>query len=66
MLPAEIGRAIRAFMSENCPACGEQKHRRADPFCPECLHRLPDPLIERLSQKEHFIQAFGPAMEQLA
>lgn len=62
MNATEIGRAIRAFRSEACPACGAEKIARADPFCPECMARLPDDLLERLHDRERFIGAFGPAM----
>lgn len=65
MTPIEIGRAIRAYLSENCPACDGQKHRRQDPFCSGCMNRVPDPLLEQLGKKDHFIQAFGPAIDHL-
>ena len=66
MTPEEIGAAIQAFLSESCPACGSEKASRMDPFCTECLDKLPRELWARVTRRDEYLQAFGPAMEYLS
>ena len=66
MTPEEIGAAIQAFLGETCPACGSEKASRSDPFCTDCLDKLPRDLYARVTRREDYLQAFGPAMEWLS
>jgi hypothetical protein len=63
--PEQIGAAIRAFMAEKCPACGEKKERRKDAFCGECARYVPPELQEKLSEPFKFIKAFHPALDSI-
>ena len=65
LLAAQIGAAIRAFRSETCPSCDDQKVRRTDPFCLQCLERLPIGFRDALRDTSRFIELFHPAMEFL-
>ena len=65
MTPKEIGNAIRAFRSPTCPACGETKELRNDPFCDHCLSLLPADLLERATDRDTYLEAFTPALEFL-
>ena len=65
MTPDEIGNAIRAFRSRNCPACGTEKINRSDPFCEPCVDRLPSHLQEGVIIHSKFIENFGPALRYL-
>lgn len=65
MTPGEIGSAIHAFLSEVCPACAKEKVRLADPFCPECMELLPADLLEGVTDRDTYLECFGPAMEHL-
>ena len=65
MTPEDIGNAIRAFRSRNCPACGSTKANRIDPFCDPCLDRLPDELQEGVIAHSKFIESFGPSLTYL-
>ena len=65
MTPNEIGNAIRAFRSPTCPACGAEKELRTDPFCDGCLSRLPADLLERVTDRDTYLEAFNPALEYL-
>lgn len=65
MTPEEIGNAIRAFRSRNCPACDSAKANRHDPFCEPCLDRLPTDLHEGVSNHKKFIESFGPSLNYL-
>ena len=65
MTPEEIGNAIRAFRSRNCPACDSEKANRHDPFCETCFDRLPTDLHEGVSSHGKFIEAFGPSLNYL-
>ena len=61
----QIGDAIRAYRSDTCPACAAEKLIPADPFCLDCLERLPAGLLESVTDRETFLEAFGPAMAHL-
>ena len=65
MTPEEIGNAIRAFRSRNCPACDSTKANRFDPFCDSCLDRLPSDLHEGVNSHKKFIESFGPSLNYL-
>jgi hypothetical protein len=65
MTTDEIGNAIRAFRSPTCPACGGLKELRADPFCDDCLARLPSDLLERVTDRGTYLEGFTPAFEYL-
>ena len=65
MTTDEIGNAIRAFRSPMCPACGGLKELRADPFCDDCLARLPSDLLERVTDRGTYLEGFTPAFEYL-
>ena len=65
MSPEEIGNAIRAFRSRNCPACDSEKGNRNDPFCEPCLDRLPSNLQEGVINHSKFIEFFGPSLNYL-
>jgi len=65
MTPNEIGNAIRAFRSPTCPACGDPKELRTDPFCDSCLSLLPAGLLERVTDRETYLEGFTPAVEFL-
>ena len=65
MTPDEIGNAIRAFRSRQCPACGTEKANRNDPFCEPCVDRLPSELQEGVIVHSKFIEHFGPALGYL-
>ena len=65
MTPEEIGNAIRAFRSRNCPACDSEKVNRQDPFCEPCLDRLPSHLHEGVVSHGQFIDFFGPSLSYL-
>ena len=65
MTSQQIGDAIRAFRQRNCPACGAEKVDREDPFCIDCLDRLPAELHARVTDRETYIGAFHPALEHL-
>ena len=65
MTPEDIGNAIRAFRSRNCPACDSEKANRHEPFCESCLDRLPSDLHESVSSHAKFIESFGPSLSYL-
>ena len=65
MTPNEIGNAIRAFRSPACPACGQPKELRTDPFCDDCLSRLPADLLESVTDRDTYLEGFNPALEYL-
>jgi hypothetical protein len=65
MSPSEIGEAIHAFLSEVCPACARAKIALSDPFCPDCMERLPAELLEGVTDRGTYLACFGPAMEHL-
>ena len=65
MTPEDIGNAIRAFRSRNCPACGSEKANRFDPFCDSCVDRLPSDMHEGVVMHSKFIEFFGPALNYL-
>ena len=65
MTPSEIGAAIHAFLSEVCPACAMQKVALTDPFCPDCMEKLPADLLEGVTNRDTYLECFGPAMEHL-
>ena len=65
MQPHDIGRAIAAFMSEDCPSCGGRKLAPADAFCLDCQERLPADLLELVTDRATYLEAFGPAMRHL-
>ena len=65
MTPKEIGAAIRAFRSENCPACGAAKPKRTDPFCGDCWRSLPFELQEDVADDKLFLDSFYPALSYL-
>ena len=65
MTPEQIGNAIRAFQSPNCPACDAEKGNRNDPFCEPCLDRLPLHLQEGVISYSRFIEFFGPSLSYL-
>ena len=65
MSPNEIGSAIDAFMSDNCPGCGGRKLARADAFCLDCQERLPADLLELVTDRSTYLEGFGPAMRHL-
>jgi len=65
MSPSEIGEAIHAFLSEVCPACAKEKLALSDPFCPDCMERLPPGLLEGVTDRDTYMECFGPAMEHL-
>ena len=65
LTPNQIGDAIRAFRAPNCPACEGEKLQRNDPFCRECIEKLPHELQLRVMLREEFIDAFWPAIEHL-
>lgn len=65
MTPDEIGNAIRAFRSQACTACGGIKDLRTDPFCDNCLSRLPADLLERVTDRETYLEGFNPAFQYL-
>ena len=58
----DIGLAIRSFLSPNCPACGEVKGLAVDPFCENCLALLTPALLEEVTERETYIDAFGPSL----
>ena len=66
MTPEEIGNAIRAFRTRNCPACESEKGNRQDPFCEDCLDRLPSDLHEGVLSHAQFIEYFGPSLSYLS
>lgn len=65
MTPEDIGNAIRAFRTRNCPACGSAKADRYDPFCETCIDRLPSDLHEGVTIHSKFIEFYGPALNYL-
>ena len=65
MSPNEIGNAIEAFMSDVCPACDGRKVAPADAFCLDCQERLPADLLELVTDRETYLEAFAPAMRHL-
>jgi len=60
--PEQIGAAIRAFMAENCAACGVKKEMRKHLFCADCFKYLSLDLKERISDPKHYIETFHPAV----
>ena len=61
----EIGMAIRSFLSETCPACGDAKTVAADPFCEDCLAALPPDLLEAVTDRSTYLDAFGKALHTI-
>jgi hypothetical protein len=64
--PEQLGAAIRAYMAEQCPVCEAPKKRRSDPLCSRCFDKLPEDLQAKIATKEHFLEAFHPAMRHLS
>jgi predicted amidophosphoribosyltransferase len=64
-LSSQIGAAIRAFRSENCPSCDAQKITKKDPFCKRCFKRLPPSFRQAFHDRSRFIELFHPAMAHL-
>ena len=52
-------------MAEDCPACGVVKSILEDPFCPECTERLPQDLLENVTERSTYIEAFAPSLRHL-
>jgi len=65
MTADEIGKAIRAFRSKACPACGSEKPHLHDTFCKPCTASLPDEMRVSLESRHTYLETFGPAMEFL-
>jgi len=61
----EIGMAIRSYLSGQCPACDTLKSVIADPFCEDCLAVLPPGLLEAVTEKSTYLDAFGPALRTI-
>jgi hypothetical protein len=66
MTPNQIGDAIRAFRSKTCPACGSLKEIASNPFCDDCLSRLPADLLEIVTDRDTYLDGFTPALEYLS
>ena len=65
MKSEEIGMAIRSFLSETCPVCGAAKTVAEDPFCEGCLAVLPPGLLEAVTDRSTYLDAFGPSYRHL-
>ena len=65
MTPQQIGDAIRAFRQRNCPACRAEKVSREDPFCTDCLDRLPPDVHAGVVDRDKYIGAFHTALKHL-
>lgn len=65
MTPEMTGAAIRAFRSANCPACGGDKIKIADPFCLKCLDLLTPELHAAVCDNSQFLESYHPALEHI-
>ena len=65
LLSAQIGAAIRAFRSETCPWCNGEKAEVTDPFCDECLLRLPLSYRHGFCDRSNFIDLYHSALAHL-
>lgn len=65
MDPNDIGLAIRSFLSEDCPVCEAVKALKEDPFCDDCLAALPAHMLEAVTSRDTYLNAFGPAFRHL-
>lgn len=65
MNPNEMGMAIRSFLSPMCPVCETAKTVDEDPFCENCLALLTPALLEAVTDRSTYLDAFGQSFRSI-